>query len=201
MGGVLHAERRVHQGVRLWRQSALPAGHGERRDRQEPQRTARTAAPGPDAIPQRQPRRDHAVAIATRRRGAGAARPEIRLGRAAGRSAGFRVLHRLQRAEDAAYRAARARHHGCARRHLPGDGRAEPLLRRQADANRRRRDVRTHGRELDREDVALEIRPGALLVPELLRPVHRDDDSGDRAPGRRAAVRDERRSCCFSASG
>ena len=72
-----------------------------------------------------------------------------------GGGAGFRVLHRLQCAEDAAYRAARPRHHGRARRQLPGDGRAEPLLRHQADADRRRRDVRPHGRELDREDVAV----------------------------------------------
>ena len=36
MGVRLHAERRVHQGVRLRRQSALPAGHGARRDGQEP---------------------------------------------------------------------------------------------------------------------------------------------------------------------
>ena len=35
MGGGLHAERGVHQGVRLRRQSALPAGHGERRDGQK----------------------------------------------------------------------------------------------------------------------------------------------------------------------
>ena len=37
---------------------------------------------------------------------------------AAGEPPGFRVLHRLQRAQDAAHRAACARHHGCARRHL-----------------------------------------------------------------------------------
>ena len=58
------------------------------------------------------------------------------------RAAGFRVLHRLQRAQDPAHRAARARHHGCARHHLQGDGRADPLLRRRADAHRRRRDLR-----------------------------------------------------------
>ena len=56
-------------------------------------------------------------------------------------AAGLRVLHRLQRAQDPAHRAARARHHGYARRHLSGDGRAEPLLRRGADAHRRRRDL------------------------------------------------------------
>ena len=34
------------------------------------------------------------------------------------REARFRVLHRLQRAQDAAHRAVGARHHGCDRRHL-----------------------------------------------------------------------------------
>ena len=34
------------------------------------------------------------------------------------------------------------------------------------------------GANSSREDVALEIRPRHLLVSELLRPVHRDDDSG-----------------------
>ena len=78
-------------------------------------------------VPRRQPRCDHAVAVAARRRGAGAARPEIGVGRDTGRGAGLRVLHRLQCAEDAAYRAARARHHGCARHHLSGDGRADAI--------------------------------------------------------------------------
>ena len=51
--------------------------------------------------------------------------------------------------KNAAYRAACPRHHGCARRHLSGDGWAEPLLRHQTDEDRRRRDVRAHGRKLD----------------------------------------------------
>ena len=107
------------------------------------------------------------------------------------RGAGFRVLYRLQRAEDAAYRAACPRHHGCARHLLPGDGRAEPLLRRHAAAHRRHRDVRPHGLEHDREAVALEFRPGDLLVPELLRPVHGNHAADAGAAARRAAVRDD----------
>ena len=38
----------------------------------------------------------------------------------------------------------------------------------------RHRNVRAHGLEHDREAVALQVRAGHLLVPELLRPVHRD---------------------------
>ena len=64
------------------------------------------------------------------RRGAGAPRPEIGVGLKAHRGPGLRLLHRLQRAQDAAHRATCARYHGCAWHHLPGDGRAEPLLRR-----------------------------------------------------------------------
>ena len=41
------------------------------------------------------------------------------------RGSRLRVLHRLQCAQDAAHRAARPRYHGCARRHLPGDGWAD----------------------------------------------------------------------------
>ena len=36
-----------------------------------------------------------------------------------------------------------------------------------------------------------QIRPGDLVVPELLRPVHGNDAADDRAPARRAAVRDD----------
>ena len=126
------------------------------------------------------------------RRPAGAARAgqEARRGDRR-RAAGFRVLYRLQRAQDPAHRAARARHHGCARHHLSGDGRAVPLLRRRAHALGRRRDVRPHGHEHHRQAVALEVRPGPVLVPELLRAVHRDDLADGRAPARRAAVRDD----------
>ncbi len=46
------------------------------------------------------------------RLGQGAQRP------ARGHAARFRLLHRLQRAQDAAHRAPCARHHGCARRPL-----------------------------------------------------------------------------------
>ena len=62
----------------------------------------------------------------------------IRLGQkpskaaAAHRTAGRGVLHRLQRAEDAAHRAAVPRHHGHDRHRLSGDGRADPLLRHRA---------------------------------------------------------------------
>ena len=176
MGGRVHAQRRVHQGVRLRRQSALHAGHGARCDGKEPAQTARAAAPGPDTISRSQPRCDHTVALATRRRGAGAARPENGVSRNPRRGTGFRVLYRLQCAQDAAYRAAGARYHGCARRHLSGNGWADPLLRHPSVKYRRRRNVRPYGLELDRKDVALEVRPGDLVVPELLRPVHGSHD-------------------------
>ena len=88
----------------------------------------------------------------------------------------FGVLYRLQCAQDAAYRAAGARYHGCARRHLSGNGWANPLLRHPSVKYRRRRNVRPYGLELDRKDVALEVRPGDLVVPELLRPVHGSHD-------------------------
>ena len=191
MGGVLHAERGMHQGVRLRRQSALPFGHGAPRHGEGRQGAAGTAPAGRGKISRHGPRCERALAPAARWRGAGAARPEIGVGGKARRGAGLRVLYRLQCAEDAAYRAARPRHHGCARRLLPGDGRAEPLLRRHAAAHRRRRDVRAHGLEHDREAVALEFRPGDLLVPELLRPVHGNDAADDRTAARLAAVRDD----------
>ena len=98
-------------------------------------------------LPQGRARRQPHLAHATRRRDAGAARSEARQPAGARRAAGLRLLHRLQRAQDAAHRAARARHHGHARRHLSGDGRSEPLLRRGADAHRRRRDLRPLRRE------------------------------------------------------
>ena len=62
-------------------------------------------------------------------------------------AARLRVLHRLQRAQDPAHCAPCARHHGYARRHLSGAGRPEPLLRRRADAHRRRRDIGAFRRE------------------------------------------------------
>ncbi len=144
------ALRRMHQGLRLWRQSALHAGdgaheHGACRERAREQRRI-----GVERFPQGRARRDQHLAHATRRRVAGAAgaegrKPEGR-GRA-GHAAGLRVLHRLQRAQDPAHRAARPRHHGCHRRHLSGDGRAEPLLRRGAGPHRRRRDLRDASRK------------------------------------------------------
>ncbi len=108
------------------------------------------------------------------------------------RAAGRRVLHRLQRAQDAAHRAARARHHGRARRELSRHGRPEPLLRRRADAHRRRRHLgplraRTRMDKL----AAQQDRTGAGLVPELLRSVHRGHAADGRAHARRAAVRDD----------
>ena len=55
-------------------------------------------------------RRRAARAAGAGRQASAAARPPT--------PARFRVLHRLQRAQDAAHRAAGARHHGCARRQL-----------------------------------------------------------------------------------
>jgi len=187
MGGVLHAQRRVHQSVRRRRQSALPAGDGARRRRQIRKRIAAAPPPGRGEIPRSRPGRVRALTPAARRRGAGTARPEIGVGDGGCRDAGFRVLHRLQRAQDTAYRAARARYHGCDRHQLSGDGRTEPLLRRHAAAPGRRRDVRPHGRHHRRQTVAVEVRSGDLVVPELLCPVHRNHAADDRAAARRAS--------------
>ena len=87
---------------------------------------------GVERYPRSQPRRDACFRACSSIRGAGAAGPEIGVGLDARRGAGFRVLHRLQCAQDAAHRLACPRYHGCARRQLPGDGRAEPLLRHRA---------------------------------------------------------------------
>ena len=76
---------------------------------------------------------------------AGASRPEIGRGSDPRRGAGLRLLYRLQRAEDAAYRASGARHHGCARHLLSRDGRTELLLRGHASTSRRHRDVGPDG--------------------------------------------------------
>ena len=95
-------------------------------------------------------------------------------GRGAG-AAGLRVLHRLQRAEDAAHRAARARHHGCARRQLSGHGRADPLLRRDAAAHGRHRDVTAAWpRRRSTSSSQEQERTGARVVPDLRRAVHRN---------------------------
>ena len=127
---------------------------------------------------------------AARWRGAGAARPEIGFGGDASRDAGLRVLHRLQCAEDAAYRAARARHHGCARHHYQVMGGPSHCC---GVVQLRPGDVEMSGRmgTSSAKNSHIEIRPGDLVVPELLCPVHGNDAAGDRAPARREAVRDD----------
>ena len=62
-------------------------------------------------------RRQRVVAAATRRRPVGSAWPGSQTERGGG-AARFRVLYRLQRAQDAAHRAIGARRHGRARRQL-----------------------------------------------------------------------------------
>jgi heterodisulfide reductase subunit D len=57
-------------------------------------------------------------------------------------------------------------------------------------SSRRRRNVRPHGHQHRRKARAVEIRPGDLVVPQLLCAVHGNDAAGNRAPARRAAVRD-----------
>ncbi len=188
---VLHGQRRLHRGVRLRRQSALPAGDGAPGPGQGPEGTRRAAPRRAAGLPGRRPGRGHALAPAARPGAAGAARTGAGVGAHARGAAGLRVLHRLQRAQDAAHRAHRPRHHGCARHQLPGDGRAEPLLRHHALESRRRRDLRAHGGEHRREAVALEVGPGALLVPELLCAVHRDHAADAREAGRLPPLRDD----------
>ena len=140
VGERLRAHRRMHQGLRLRGQSAFPARHGAGRDGAAQGRAARPAPPRRRGIPQGRARGHPYLADAAQRRAPGAPGPERQC--TARLAAGFRVLHRLQRAQDPAHRAACPRHHGRARRHLPGAGRAEPLLRHRADANGRRRDLR-----------------------------------------------------------
>ena len=136
------------------------------------------------------------VAHAARRRRSRAARPARRRAAAqrldgqARRAPGFRVLHRLQRAQDAAHRAARARHHGRARRHLQRDGRSQPLLRHRPGAHRRHRSLRPRRHQFARQTGGRESRRH-FLVRELSRAVHRDDAADDREGARRAAVRDD----------
>ena len=187
MGKRLRLQRRMHQGLRLRRQSALPRLHGEGGDGPRRERCH-------DAAPQRRPRlsqcrarRESYLAAAARRRAAGAARAGQE---AAGRRApGLCVLYRLQRAQDAAYRAARARHHGCAGHDLRNNGRAQPLLRRRADAHRRRRDLRTVRREHHRQTRAKQGQAGGVVVPVVPGAVrrHHAADAGEDA--RREAVR------------
>ena len=117
------------------------------------------------------------------------------------RSSGLRVLHRLQRAQDPPHCVARPRHHGCARHQLSGDGRTEPLLRHCAAQVRRYRDGRPHELEYHGQAVARQVRAGHLMVPELLRPIHRNRSAGGGAAAWLPSVRDQSHSCVFSASG
>jgi hypothetical protein len=145
MGTVLHVERGLHQGLRLWRQSALPSGDGAWRDAAEGFRPDRASPRRRGEIPRDQPGRRHAVAAAARPHHAGAAGSGRRIAGAVGRAAGLHLLYRLQRSQDPAHRPACARHHGQARRQLSGDGRSQPLLRGGATSCRRPRDERPDG--------------------------------------------------------
>ena len=192
MGGSLHAQRRMHQGVRLRRQSALPAGHGARL----PWRRAENELPerrrqGVTRFRDLSARCDHAVATAARRE----------------------VLERLgQKSASAATPAETPDfvfYTGCNVLKTPhiallaldimdvlgvtlsGDGRAEPLLRHPCSYAPATSKCRPHGHEHDREAVALEVRSGDLLVPELLRPVHRNHAADRRTATRLEAVRDD----------
>jgi hypothetical protein len=201
MGAVLHAQWRMHQGVRRRRQSALSAGDGAPFHRKGRARITGASAPRNRKISRPRPRRDRAVEPAARSKAAGAAGSEISFRSNAGRAAGLRILHRLQCVEDAAHCAACARHHGCAWHLLPGDGGTEPLLRRDAASPGRRRDVRPDGHEQRRQALAFEIGSGDFVVPELLRPVHGNNAAGNRAPARHAALRDDAVPGVFSRDG
>ena len=116
MGERVPPLRRMHQGLRLRRQSALPALHGAHRDGAR-QGDGGAAPRRRRSFPQGRGRGEASVADATRRRAVGAAGPGRQQARDR-RETRFRVLHRLQRAQDAAHRAVGARHHGFDRRHL-----------------------------------------------------------------------------------
>ena len=132
VGQGLHGQRRVHQGLRLRRQSALPVDDGAARDDAERQGPDRAAQAGRHRVPQDRRGHQRAVAAAALRGVADPPRPEAVEGSAAHRIARRGVLHRLQRAQDAAHRAVVPRHHGHDRHRLSGDGRADPLLRNRA---------------------------------------------------------------------
>ena len=143
MGQGLHGQRRVHQGLRLRRQPALPADDGAARHDAERRRTlAERRKQGVNVF--RKIGED--VSVLSRLQLSEEAL--IRLGQRpskeprARRAAGRGVLHRLQRAQDAAHRAALPRHHGHDRHRLSGDGRPDPLLRHQPASRRRHRHAR-----------------------------------------------------------
>ena len=174
VGQGLHGQRRVHQGLRLRRQSALPADDGAARDDAERQGPDRAAQAGRHRVPQDRRGHERAVAAATVRGVADPARPEAVEGSAAHRIARRGVLHRLQRAEDAAHRAAVPRHHGHDRHRLSGDGRADPLLRHEPASRRRHRHARAFRQQHHQQADAVEDQAGAGVVPELRHAVRRD---------------------------
>ena len=90
------------------------------------------------------------------------------------RTAGRGVLHRLQRAQDAAHRAALPRHHGCDRHRLPGDGRADPLLRHRASCAPATPTPWRASPATPSTSCRSRRPAGAGLVPELLHAVQRD---------------------------
>ena len=189
MGQGLHGERRVHQGLRLRRQSALPVDDGAARDDAERQGAGRAAQAGRHRVPQDRRGHERAVAAAALRGVVDPPWPEALQGSAAHRIARRGVLHRLQRAEDAAHRAVVSRHHGHDRHRLSGDGRTDPLLRHEPASRRRHRHARTFRQQHHPEADAVEDQAGAGVVPELRHAVRRNRAADHRARHRREAVR------------
>ena len=95
-----------------------------------------------------------------------------------GRAARSRLLYRLQRAQDAAHRAALPRHPRCARRVVPGDGRPRRLLRRAPVSHRRSRCLGPHRLPHDRSLRRDRRVQGAGVVPDVHDPARRERAAG-----------------------
>src|SRR4029079_3647971 len=107
-----------------------------------------------------------------------------------GWTARLRFLYRVQRAQDAAYGVDRAGYHGRAWRDLSCHGRADSLLWRHSIAHGRHRGVGACGDELARQAGRRQDRRH-LLVCELSRPVHGNNNTYNRESEGVAAVRDD----------
>ena len=172
LGRDLHRQRALHPGLRVRRQPALHAGACPHRGSSKLQPARGFAHRRRPAVRRHEQGRTNAHPSPARPRPAGAAGPD-RCARARAGEPGDRLLYRLQRPQDAAYRAPLPRRDGRARGSIRGPRRAELLLRRLPVPRRRsgkiRRSVGAHHRPLRRE----RRRRGAVLVPELPGPSRR----------------------------
>ena len=182
LGRGVQRQRLLHPGLQARHQSALHGAAGARLcPPQRRQRPAREALGRP--VPDDEPRRARAVAAADPARDAGALRA---VARDAHEPARRRLLYRLQRAEDAAHRAAVPRHSRPARGRLRGHGRGRAMLRRLPVPRRRFRREQ-QGRLCDDRRAGL----GRRLDRAVLVPVVPDLDRRGVVAELRAAVRQQ----------